>query len=308
MSSSVIISILALLLTAAVLALVFVLLRHIKEMKDMQGKEGSVSQIMNQNLQAMHERLDKAAHYIGSLGQELRSMQTIGKNIEDLRAAFFSPKLRGNFGEQVLNDALSDHFPHEQYETQYRFKDGQAVDAVIKTKDGLIPVDSKFPIDNFRKMVAAATEQERDFERNEFMKAVRKHIGDIAKKYIMPDEGTTAFAVMYVPSEAIYYEIISSTDELSELARSKNVLMTSPNSFAYFLHILRLGHERIRIEENVQKVWHMLSGLQQETQKFGDVLGVLSTHLTNAKNQMDRAHAEYGKLSARFDQIKDLRT
>ena len=282
------------------------ILRKMKEIHDLQSDD-RVSQMMNQNIQTMHERLDKAAHYMGTLGQELRTMQEVGKNINDLRSAFFSPKLRGNFGERVLYDALEDHFPHEQFEKQYKFQGGQIVDAVIKTKDGLIPIDSKFPIDNFRKMISANTEQERVSESNEFSKAVRKHINDVAKKYILPNEGTTKFAIMYVPSEAVYYEIISASDELSDLAQRVNVLLVSPNSLSYFLHILRLGHERIRIEKNVQKVWELLTGLQQETNKFGDVLGVLSTHLNNAKNQMDKATNEYGKLSSKFDQIKQLK-
>ena len=115
---------------------------------------------MNQNLQAMHKRLDDAARQFGIMGQELRSMQDIGKNIDDLRSAFFSPKLRGNFGEQVLNDMLDANFPKDLYEVQHKFKDGQTVDAVIKTRDGLIPVDSKFPVDNYRKMILATTDED----------------------------------------------------------------------------------------------------------------------------------------------------
>lgn len=307
MSTAILVIAVALLIISLGLgAFLYLMYRKLQEMQKEQGKD-PLSQMMNQNIQAMHERLDKAAHYIGTLGQELRTMQDIGKNINDLRSAFFSPKLRGNFGEQVLYDALDNSFPKDQFEKQYRFKGGQAVDAILKTKDGLIPIDSKFPIDNFRKMVKAESDQERNAERNEFMKAVRKHIDDIAKKYIVPDEGTTKFAIMYVPSEAIYYEIISGSDELTERAQLQNVLMVSPNSLAYFLHILRLGHERIRIEENVQKVWELLTGLQQETGKFGDTLGVLGTHLKNAGNQMDKVTAEYGKLTTRFERIRELK-
>lgn len=307
MSTALLVIVIALLIiTIGLGVFLFLILSKIQTLREEQGKD-PLSQMMNQNLQAMHERLDKAAHYIGTLGQELRSMQDIGKNINDLRSAFFSPKLRGNFGEQVLYDTLENAFPSDQFEKQYRFKGGQAVDAILKTKDGLIPIDSKFPIDNFRKMVSAETDQERAAEKNEFMKAVRKHIDDVAKKYIMPDEGTTKFAVMYVPSEAIYYEIISGSDELTERAQLLNVLMVSPNSLSYFLHILRIGHERIRIEENVQKVWEMLTGLQQETGKFGESLSVLGTHLKNAGNQMDKVSNEYGKLTSRFERIRELK-
>ncbi len=267
--------------------------------------------LLNDSIQKMNDRLDhrltEAAKYIGSLGQELRSMQMIGKNIEDLRSVFMNSKLRGNFGEQVLNDMLANNFPKDQFELQHRFKDGQVVDAIVRTKDGLIPIDSKFPIDSFRRMLSAADVESRESEAREFQKAVRKHIGDIAKKYILPGEGTASFAVMYVPSEACYYEIISGSDTLTDLAQQSKVMMVSPNTMSYFLHILRLGHERIRIEENVQRVWDMLSGFHQETMKFGENLGVLGRHLTNAKSAMDSTQSAYEKLAGKIDQIKQLR-
>jgi len=272
--------------------------------------EDSGTRIINDNIQKMNDRLNdrltEAARYIGSLGQELRTMQVIGKNIDDLRSVFMNSKLRGNFGEQVLNDMLANNFPKDQFALQHKFKDGQTVDAIIMTKDGNIAIDSKFPADSFRRMLSAATEDERLSERNEFHKAVRKHIGDIAKKYILPGEGTANFAIMYIPSEASFYEIISGPDELSELAQRSRVLMVSPNTLSYFLHILRLGHERIRIEENVQKVWELLAGFHQETMKFGEQMSVLSRHITNAKGAMDTANAAYERLAGKVDQIKQL--
>src|SRR5688572_603814 len=272
--------------------------------------EDSGTRIINDNIQKMNDRLNdrltEAARYIGSLGQELRSMQIIGKNIDDLRAVFMNSKLRGNFGEQVLNDMLANNFPKDQFVLQHKFKDGQTVDAIIITKDGNIAIDSKFPADSFRRMLQAPTEEARETERHEFHKAVRKHIGDIAKKYILPGEGTANFAIMYIPSEATFYEVISGPDELAELAQRSRVLMVSPNTLSYFLHILRLGHERIRIEENVQKVWELLAGFHQETMKFGEQLSVMSRHITNAKGAMDTTQAAYDRLAGKVEQIKQL--
>lgn len=290
---------------AAAVVLLYVLYKKVSELKDVQ-KNDAMAQMMNQNLQAMHERLDKAAHYIGALGQELRTMQGIGKHIDELRSVFFSAKLRGNFGERMLYDMLENNFPRDHFQTQYKFKDGQVVDAILKTKDGLVPVDSKFPIDNFRKMLAAENDDQRAFERNEFQKAVRKHINDVAKKYVLPGEGTVDFAIMYVPSEAVFYEIVSTNDEMTDLAQRSRVLMASPNTLSYFLHILRMGHERIRIEENVQKVWGLLAGIHQETMKFGQNLDIMARHVTNAKSNMDTIMAEYGKLAGKIDQIRRL--
>ena len=270
-------------------------------------KNDQVAQIMNQNLQAMHARLDKAAKFFSDLSGEMKGLQDMKDNFRQLQVTLLSPKMRGNFGEQVLGTMLETHFPKEQFELQYKFKSGETVDAVIKTRDGIIPVDSKFPLENFRKMVAAQTPEERASEQREFFKAVKKHIGDIAKKYVLPGEGTTAFAVMYVPSEGIFYEIISASDELAEYAMQHKVLMTSPNTMSYFLLILRQGLERIRIEQNVQKVWEMLSGFQQDAVKFSETLSVLSRHVTNAKNQVDAATADFGLLASKIDQIKQLK-
>lgn len=297
---------LGLILLAAIAATYFALSKKLEKPDESTG-----FRMLNDNIQKMNERLNDrltdAAKYIGAMGQELRSMQLIGKNIEDLRSVFMNSKLRGNFGEQVLNDMLANNFPKDQFELQHKFKDGQTVDAVIRTKDGLIPIDSKFPVDSFRRMLGDVSPENRELEAREFQKAVRKHIGDIAKKYILPGEGTASFAVMYVPSEACYYEIISGTDELTDLAQQSRVMMVSPNTLSYFLHILRLGHERIRIEENVQKVWELLAGFHQETMKFGEQLGVLGRHLTNAKGAMDTTQAAYEKLAGKVDQIRQLK-
>ena len=304
MASSTII--IALVLLGALAAVYFALSKKLEKLD-----ETSASRMINDNIQKMNDRLNDrltdAAKYIGAMGQELRSMQMIGKNIEDLRSVFMNSKLRGNFGEQVLNDMLANNFPKDQFELQHKFKDGQVVDAVIRTKDGLIPIDSKFPVDSFRRMLGEANPETRETEAKEFQKAVRKHLGDISKKYILPGEGTAGFAVMYVPSEACYYEIISASDELTDLAQQSRVMMVSPNTLSYFLHILRLGQERIRIEENVQKVWEMLAGFHQETMKFGEYLGVLGRHLTNAKGAMDTTQAAYEKLAGKVDQIRQLK-
>lgn len=296
----------ALILLGAIAAVYFALSKKLEKPDD-----STSFRMLNDSIDKMNERLNDrltdAAKYIGSLGQELRSMQAIGKNIEDLRSVFMNSKLRGNFGEQVLNDMLANNFPKEHFDFQYKFKDGQTVDAIVRTKDGLIPIDSKFPIDSFRRMLSETSQENREMEAREFQKAVRKHIGDISKKYILPGEGTTDFAVMYVPSEACYYEIISGSDDLTDLAQRSRVMMVSPNTMSYFLHILRLGHERIRIEANVQKVWEMLSGFHQETMKFGENLGVLSRHITNAKGAMDSTQAAYEKLAGKVEQIRQLK-
>ncbi len=300
---------LALVLILAALAAGFVLLSRtlsgkIRELEELRRADTS-PQILSQSIQAMHDRLSNTSQSLERYGLELRSMQEVGKNVNDLRQAFFSPKLRGNFGERVLADMLTNAFPQEQYGLQHRFRDGQIVDAIIRTKDGIICIDSKFPIENYRKMVAATTDADRDFETREFKKAVKKHITDIASKYILPAEGTMTVAVMFVPSEAVFYEIISGSEELLAAAEENHVLITSPNTMAYFLHVLRMGYERIRIEENVQRVWENIAGLQQDFAKFGENLRKLWSHVNNAKNVADALGNEFTKLNGRVEDLTE---
>lgn len=275
--------------------------RKISGISENETKDAESGARLEQSLKTIREDLYKTNQHIGSL-------QTINKKVDDISNLFFSQKLRGNFGERVLKDMLEIHFPKGHFELQYRFKDGQVVDAILKTKDGLISVDSKFPADSYRRMFSPdLTAEAKAFERNEFEKAVRKHITDIAKKYILPGEGTAEFAIMYVPSEAIFYEIISTSDELSHFAGEKHVMMTSPNTMSYYLHILRLGQERTRIEQDAQKVWSLLSGLQQDFTRFGEALRVSWTHVTNAKKTIDAVGNDFSQLSGKIEQIKQLK-
>jgi Fe-S-cluster containining protein len=126
------------------------------------------------------------------------------------------------------------------------------VDAVIKSNKGIIPIDSKFPIENFRKYHAEKNKEQRKIFKREFLRDSRKHIEDIAKKYIKPEEETVDFALMYIPSEAIYYDLAIQDDDFVSFAEEKKVLIVSPNSFYYFLRIILMGLEGKKIEEKAQ--------------------------------------------------------
>lgn len=181
------------------------------------------------------------------------------------------------------------------------------MDAIIKTNNGMIPVDSKFPMENARKLFQTESEEEKARVKNEFGKDVRKHIKDIAKKYILPSEGTVDFAIMYVPSESIYYEVVANGQEIIDYGQANKVFLVSPNSFYYFLNAILLGLRGERIEEKAQEIISMLGTIQQESEKFGEKLGVLNKHITNSKNSMDGVFTEYGKLSSKIDNVKLLK-
>ncbi len=310
---------LGLLLVACFVVFLSVIRKQIDELKQMQSQNQNdkvlammnesmrgMQQRMDNTTEAINNRLDRAAQVIGQVNKELGSMSEIGRGLKDFQAFLSSPKLRGNLGEQILYDAIDQVFSTQQYEKQFKFKDGQTVDAIVRTSDALIPIDSKFPMESFKVMYEAPTEEDRVRAGREFVKVVKKHIDDVARKYILPHEGTVDFAVMYVPSENVYYEIVANNDELMDFAKSKKVLLVSPNSFFHFLRVILMGLERSKIQEQAQKIWEILKGIQQENVKFADSLGLVNRHLTNAKNALDSATVEYGRFSNKIDQVKLL--
>lgn len=289
-----------------------------KHVKNTQAPQEGLFTLLNQNIQGMQERvdktniaigerLDKAAVVIQNVQHELGTMQEIGRSIKDFQEFLSSPKLRGNIGEEVLYDALAKAFSKDHYALQFKFREGQIVDAIVRTREGIIPIDSKFPMENFKRLKSAETDDERIQHLREFTKSVKKHIDDVAKKYILPQEGTVDFAVIYVPSESVYYEIITQSDDLMEHARGRKILLVSPNSFFHFLRILMMGLEKNQLQEQAQKIWELLKAVQQDAQKFGEHLGVLNRHVTNAKNSMDTVSSEYTKLASKVDQVKLLK-
>jgi DNA recombination protein RmuC len=306
-------------LIVAVVGLIVVALgvsRRMTEWKDAQANDKGIV-MLNQNLQGMNERidksteamnlrLDKAAQVIMAVQKELGTVQERFKGFEEF-SELMHPKLRGNIGEQILSDMLAQVFSEEHYQLQYKFTAGETVDAVIKTQAGLIPIDSKFPLENFKQFSRAENEDARNTARREFMKAVKKHVDDIAKKYLRPDEGTVNFGVMYVPSENVYYHILTDEESaLLEYAKTKGVLVISPHGFFNFLRIIMMGMERNKLQEQAQKIWEILKGVQQESVRFNDTLGVLSRHITNAKSAMDTAQSGYAKLTGKIDAVKLL--
>ncbi|TAL19636.1 DNA recombination protein RmuC [Patescibacteria group bacterium] len=313
-------NILIIALFAAITVFVFFLLKISKKLAELGAKspnEQALS-LINQNMINVQERLDKAteslnnrldnaAKIVMGVQKELSTVQEIGRGIKEFQEMLNSPKLRGGIGEHILNDSLAQVFSREHYAVQYQFRDGQTVDAVIKTDKGIIPIDSKFPMENFRRMLSAEDAATRTAERKEALRAVKKHIDDIGKKYILPAEGTVDFAVMYVPSENIYYEVMMADEEIMEYARGRKVLLVSPNSFFHFLRVIMMGLERVKLQAEAQRIWELLKGIQQESVKFGETLALAGKHVTNAKNAMDASAAEYMKLSSRIDQVKLLK-
>lgn len=278
------------------------------------GKQlGSSQQAMQQRLaeanQTINVRLGQAAKMFNEINRGLGTVSEFSKQLTNLRDVFQSPKLRGNIGEEVLKQLLEQVLPQTNYQMQFKFRAGQMVDAIVRTKQGLIPIDSKFPLENFRAINEAqrsADSDDEDAARRVFVRDVKKHIDAIRTKYILPEEGTVDFAVMYVPSEAIYYEIVQNAPELIDYAGDAKVYLVSPNTFYYFLKVILIGLEGARMEEMSRKVLSLLRTVQKDTGAFGESLAVLNRHLTNAKNAGDKVSGKFERLTTSLDTVKLL--
>ncbi|MCH7541169.1 DNA recombination protein RmuC [Patescibacteria group bacterium] len=256
---------------------------------------------------SINDRLDNATKVIGVVSKELGKMSEIGRHMKEIQEFLGSPKLRGGMGEYILRDLLEQMLPKENFKLQYRFRNGQIVDAIVKIEKGIIPIDSKFPMENFRRINSAKTESERDRARKEFGRDVKKHIEDISQKYVLPDEGTIEIALMYIPSEPVYYEVLNSP-EIIDFATEKRVWPSSPHTIRYVLTLIIFGLEGRKMEEKTREIYALLRGLRGDSDKFNRSLSTLTKHITDAKNTSDLVNTQFASLRGKIDIAKSLQT
>ena len=271
----------------------------------MRGQTGDVAKMLQANSKDLNDRLDTAARVIGDLKQNLGEMSEVGKGIKSLQEFLQSPKLRGNIGEQVLQDMIGQTFPKNSFHLQYAFKSGVKVDAVLKTDAGLLCIDSKFPMENFTAMHKGETESIRMVAKRQFVVDVKKHVNDISKKYILPEEGTMDFALMYIPSESVYYEI-ATIEELMDYARKARVYPVSPNTLYAHLHVLLLSFQGKDLEQKSLQVFRLLRAIQKDYSKVEENIGVLGKHINNAYNSMSSVSGSFSLLGQKLEQTQSI--
>jgi len=263
---------------------------------------------------AMAGELKNSRETLGHIQQQLGAVQQAGQQMsqtaQTLQHILGGAKSRGSLGEVALERLLEDALPKERYQRQYKFSSGETVDAVIFLRDKLLPIDSKFPLDAFRRMheqasdtlSGSATNQNAalvEEARRAFITAVKGHADIIAKKYLLPGENTLGIALMFVPSENVYYELLMTADAkllpLDEYCRSKKVIAVSPNTLYAHLQVILMGLQGMQIEENAKKLHASLAGLQKQLENFADPFGKLGTHLKNAQQSYSEAEKRFEK-------------
>jgi len=247
----------------------------------------------------MADELKNTRDQISQIQRQLGEVQLAGKQMsqtaQTLEGILGGAKSRGSLGEVTLERLLEDSLPAAQYATQYRFSSGEAADVVIRLRDKkLMAIDSKFPLDAYRRIST-----EGDEARRAFATAVKGHVDAITKKYIVPDEGTLDVALMFVPSESVYYELLMTEDgkgqPLDAYCRDKKVIAVSPNTLYAHLCVIAMGLRGMQMEENAKRLLESLSGMEKQMEKFADKFETLGTHLKNAQ----QSYSESDKLFER---------
>ncbi len=273
---------------------------------------------MQSQTSTVGNRLDTAARVIGDvqknlgeLGQAAKEIKEVGQNVAKLEELLRAPKLRGGFGEFLLEDLLKQVIPSKYFQMQYQFRNGQTVDAVIETSDHLVPIDSKFPLENFRKMITAENDQNKKVFRKSFVGDVKKHIDAIASRYILPDERTFPFALMYIPAENIYYEVIIRDEGVNDesgvytYAVDHKVIPVSPNTLYAYLQVISLGLRGLYIEQSAKEVLDSLTRLQGDLGRVREVFDTLGSHLDNALKKYDDVDKKLSSVEGRLDSVAE---
>ncbi|MGH9579805.1 MAG: DNA recombination protein RmuC [Terriglobales bacterium] len=245
----------------------------------------NTSGVVNDRVATVQTAFAGLQKQIGEMSEQARQLAEMSRAMAGLERILTSPKLRGGFGEAQLESLLSNVFARDQFQTQYAFPSGEKADAVLLFPQGLVVIDSKFPLESFKQISAAETEPERKAARREFLRDVRGHIATIAEKYIRPADGTLPFALAYIPAENVYYEAIIRDEEGNDLhpyCIERRVYPVSPNSLYVYLHTIVTGLNGMRISQRAEAILRGIDSLRIDLDKFKEVYGKVGTHLKNA--------------------------
>jgi len=263
----------------------------------------ALSRVVGEKLEDNVKIFGDVRERLGELTQRTRDIQEVGRNISNLQELLRAPKFRGCFGELLLERLLADVLPPGAYSLQHRFLDGRTVDAVVRIGRNLVPVDSKFPLEDFGRMVRVEAEEERKVLRQQFVRTIKKHV-DAVSKYILPDEGTFDFALMYIPAENVYYEAIIRDTQAAEgndiysYSLQKRVVPVSPNSFYAYLQVIVLGLKGLRFETAAHEIMGYIGRLQGDLKDFEQDYEVIGGHIRHAASKYDTA-------SRKLDRFED---
>ncbi len=266
---------------------------------------GAMTSTMDRRLESTSKTASEIHRQLGQLGQANAEILARANDLKRLEQALRPPKARGGFGELLLANLLRDRLPPDAYNLQHGFRSGERVDAVIKV-DRLVPVDAKFPLDNFERLVEADNDEQRVLAEKAFARDLKIHVDAIAEKYIRPDEGTYDFALMYLPAESVYYELVcGKTGTLLRYAHEKRVFPVSPTTFTSQLQVIALGLKGMQIEQRAHEVMAYCAQLQQDFGRFRDDFQVVGKHLGHAQTKYADSERRLGRFETKLESASE---
>jgi len=271
--------------------------------RTMQLQFGQTTQIVKDVTERL-TKLDETNKQVVNFTDQLQNLQDILKN----------PKQRGILGEYYLETVLKNVLPPGSYQMQYAFKDGTIVDAVVFVKDKIIPIDSKFSLENYNRLVEERNETERARLEKLFINDLKMRIQETSK-YVQPEQGTMNFAFMFIPHEAVYYDLIvnkigalkdEDTGNLLQMATSKyKVIIVSPTSFLAYLQTVLQGLRALQIEESAKEIRVRVEQLGKHILAYDDYFKKLGNNLGTTVNSYNLAYKELNKIDKDVVKITD---
>ena len=270
----------------------------------LQGQTG----ILQKHMQGTQATLAQVTEKMGAVAQTAARMAELGRDMEELQRLLRSPKARGQMGELGLETLLGDMLPRDRVVYQYPFSNGEKVDAMVRLDRGLLPIDAKFPMEDFQRFLEAPQE-ERPRARKSLRDNLKKKVDAIAQKYIRPGEGTLPLALMYLPAESLYYETFVARErdeeDLWDYAYRKSVLPLSPGTLSAYLKTVALGLRAAAVEQNARQVMAMLQTVERDLAAYRKPFEILGTHLSNARKQYDESSRLLQRVADHLERARE---
>ncbi|MDE1924784.1 MAG: DNA recombination protein RmuC [Patescibacteria group bacterium] len=289
------------------MGMVFVLWRKSQEplppppAPDMQGFVLLQNQLQSMT-QAVDQKLLEVVRGVSATQESTKQVFTIAEQLNNLEKVLKNQKQRGNLGEASLELVMSNILPPGAYAMQYEFPGGETVDAIIRTKEGFIPVDAKFPLENYTRLHAEKDEVRRVEYEEAFKRDLKRRI-DETSKYVRPKDGTLPFAFMYIPAESIYYDLLNdgvgavNTRSLLDYAQNeRKVIIVSPTTFAAYLQSVLYGFKAFKIEEQAKDIAKNVEALGRHINAYQDYYKKLGAALSTTVNHFNAGTKELGKI------------
>jgi len=262
--------------------------------------------------ESIGERLDHASRSVADVGRQLARLESateqvleVGQSVAGIENILRSPKLRGVLGETLLGEILRQSLPPALFELQYPLRSGERVDAAVRVGDAYLPIDAKFPLDNLRRSMETQSDSEKQTFLRAFRRDFRKHVDDIASKYIAPDCGTLPMAFLYVPAENVYQQAVLGDWSLAEYALARRVIPTGPIGFYAFLQTVLVGSRTLGASERAGAILAGLEEVAIELEQIGPELTKLNRHLQLAHSNIETVTKRFERLSKSFTNARN---